>query len=275
MLEIRKKSSPVQIGNVVVGGDAHWALIAGPCAIENRDMAFEVAQRIAELSEKFRIPYIFKGSYDKANRLSLKSKRGVGVVEGLEILGEIRESLRIPTLTDIHDTFSPRKAAMFVDCLQIPAFLCRQTDIVVSAAEAGLPLNIKKGQFVSPSDMTYIAEKARESGAQGVMLTERGTSFGYRDLIVDIRSIPIMAETGCPVVVDVSHCQQKPGSENGATGGDRRFIPHIASAALALEADAIYIEVHPDPDNAISDRNTQYPLDEFEPFLKFLVDRFG
>jgi len=274
MFELRKKSSIVEVGGVRLGGNEHWVLIAGPCAIENRDMALETAGKISELASKYGIPYIFKGSYDKANRLSVNSKRGIGIEEGLEILGEIKDDLHIPTLTDIHDTYSPKKAVKYVDCLQIPAFLCRQTDIVAAAARTGLPLNIKKGQFLAPQDMLHIAEKARESGASGIMLTERGTTFGYRDLVVDMRSIPLMAESGCPIVADVSHCQQKPGNTNGSTGGDRRFIPHIALAALALEVDAIYIEVHPDPKNAISDKDTQYPLDEFGDFLELLVNRY-
>ncbi|RKZ29800.1 3-deoxy-8-phosphooctulonate synthase [bacterium] len=275
MIELRKTANDVRIGNVVVGGDNPRALIAGPCAIENRESANRVAEKLAEATQKRGIPFIFKGSFDKANRLSIDSSRGIGIDRGLEILAGIREKIGVPVLTDIHNITQVSKVAEYVDCLQIPAFLCRQTDLVIAAAKSGKPVNIKKGQFLAPEDMAFIADKAEKSNAAGILLTERGTSFGYNNLVVDFRSVPIMAETGYPIVMDVSHCQQKPGSESGFTGGSREFIPHIAIATLALGVDAIYIEVHPDPENAISDRKTQWPLVEIEEFLSFIEGYWG
>ncbi len=270
MLELRKKSEEVHIGNIVVGGEQPWVLIAGPCALENENMALQTAETLAQLTDKLGIPYIFKGSYDKANRLSIESERGVGFEQGMHILSKIREQFGVPILTDVHDIADAEAAACYVDCLQIPAFLCRQTDLVVAAARSGKPINIKKGQFLAPEDMIHIAEKAKASRAVGIMLTERGACFGYQNLVLDFRSIPIMATTGCPIVVDVSHSQQKPGAGKGYSGGSREFIPHTAVAGLALGADAIYIEAHPEPEKAISDRETQWPLNEIEQLLEFL-----
>jgi len=272
-MKLRRKSAEIEIGNIRIGGSNPWALIAGPCAIESEEMAKQTASVLAEVTDKLNIPFVFKGSYDKANRLSIESKRGIGLDNGLEILANIREEIKIPVLTDIHESIQVNEVARYVDCLQIPAFLCRQTDLVVAAARTGKPINIKKGQFAAPHDMIHIVQKARIHGSQKIMLTERGTTFGYRDLMVDMRNIPIMAEFGYPVILDISHSQQNPGASGGKTGGSRDFIPHMALCGLALEIDAIYMEVHPDPDNAISDRKTQWPLSEIEAFLSFLKQK--
>ncbi len=273
MIELRKKSRQMKIGEVTIGGGAHWALIAGPCAIENREMALRVAETLSEITSRLGIPYIFKGSFDKANRMSIDTGRGVGMAGGLDILARIKESVGVPVITDIHEPGQAEIVARTVDCIQIPAFLCRQTDLVVAAAKTGIPLNIKKGQFLAPGDMRHIVGKAKNSGGGEILLTERGTSFGYHNLVVDFRGIPIMAETGCPIVMDVSHSQQRPGAGDGSTGGSREFIPHFAAAALTLGVDAIFLEVHPEPERAISDKKTQWPLDEAEELLKFLVER--
>ena len=272
--KLRKKSREINVGETAIGGNSQWALIAGPCAIENENMAFVVAEKLRNITNQLDIPYIFKGSFDKANRMSLDSDRGIGIDSGLRVLSSIREKYKIPVLTDIHEPSQVARVAGAVDCLQIPAFLCRQTDLIVAAAKTGLPMNIKMGQFISPEDMVHIAKKAEKSGNGGVMLTDRGTTFGYRDLIVDFRGIDILSRTGWPVIMDVSHSQQQPGSVGGSTGGSRHFIPHFAVAALALGADAIFIEVHPDPPNAISDKQTQWPLDEIEALLTYLKKRF-
>jgi len=273
MITLRKPSKIVRIGDIPIGGKKHWALIAGPCAIESMEIARHVAKEMTQITNKLGIPYIFKGSYDKANRMSIHSERGVGIQEGLKILSEIKKEFKIPVLTDIHETYQAEIVSKHVDCIQIPAFLCRQTDLLQAAVKTGLPVNIKKGQFMAPEDMSNIAEKASSLGANGILLTERGVSFGYHNLVVDFRSIPIMAKTGLPIVMDASHCQQKPGGEGDSTGGSREFIPHITTAALALDIDALYLEVHPEPSKAISDRKTQWPLDQIAELLEFLVKK--
>lgn len=274
MFELRQKSREVTIGDVVIGGDRPWVLIAGPCAIESAGMAFETAEVLREISRDLGIPYIFKASFDKANRMSDESPRGVGIDEGLRILGDIRSRLGIPVLTDIHEPSQAERTANTVDCLQIPAFLCRQTDLVAEAARTGKPVNIKKAQFLAAEDMAHIAQKAENSGSGGIILTERGTCFGYRDLIVDFRSIDIMSRTGWPIIMDVSHSQQKPGASGGSTGGSRQYIPHFSVAALSLGADGIFLEVHPNPSKAISDKTTQWPLGEIRSLLEFLKSHF-
>jgi len=274
MFELRKTAREVSVGKVILGGDRPWALIAGPCAIEGKEMAFETAGCLRKVTSELKIPFIFKGSFDKANRTSITSPRGVGIDAGLRILDDIRAQLEIPVLTDIHESFQAEAIASAVDCIQIPAFLCRQTDLIVAASRTGKPVNIKKGQFLAPEDIEYSSKKAEESGGGGVMLTERGTSFGYRDLVVDFRSIDIMSQTGWPVIMDVSHSQQKPGAGVGATAGSLHFIRHFAVAALALGADGLFIETHPNPATAISDKETQWPLDKIRPLLEFLKNRF-
>ncbi len=274
MFELRKKAKEVSIGKVILGGDRPWAIIAGPCAIEGKEMAFETAEWLRKITSELKIPFIFKGSFDKANRTSITSPRGVGIDAGLRILDDIRAELEIPVLTDIHESSQAEAIASAVDCIQIPAFLCRQTDLIVAASRTGKPVNIKKGQFLAPEDIEYSSKKAEESGGGGVMLTERGTSFGYRDLVVDFRSIDIMSQTGWPVIMDVSHSQQKPGAGSGATAGSLHFIRHFSVAALALGADGLFIETHPNPATAISDKETQWPLDKIRPLLEFLKNRF-
>ncbi len=274
MFELRRKAREVSVADVGIGGDGRWALIAGPCAIENDRMAFETAEWLKKITDELEIPFVFKASFDKANRMSIDSPRGVGFERGLRILGDIRGQLGVPVLTDVHDVSQVDAVAAVVDCIQIPAFLCRQTDLVVSAAKTGLPVNIKKGQFLAPEDMEHISKKAADSGKGGVILTERGMSFGYRNLVVDFRSIDIMSRPGWPIVMDVSHSQQKPGSSEGTTGGSRHFIPHFGVAALSLGADGIYMEVHPNPAEAISDVTTQWPLDRIRPLLEYLKNRF-
>lgn len=274
MFELRRKAREVSAGNVAIGGDRPWALIAGPCAIEDDRMAFETAEWLKQVTSDLEIPFVFKASFDKANRMSIDSPRGVGIERGLQILRDIRDNLDVPVLTDIHEIPQVEAVSEVVDCLQIPAFLCRQTDLIVEAARTGLPINIKKGQFLAPEDIQHAADKVNQTGDGGVILTERGTSFGYRELVVDFRAIDIMSRTGWPVIMDVSHSQQKPGSSGGSTGGSRHFVHHFAVAALALGADGIYMEVHPSPTEAISDKSTQWPLDKIRPLLDFLKNRF-
>ncbi|HHS50508.1 MAG TPA: 3-deoxy-8-phosphooctulonate synthase [candidate division Zixibacteria bacterium] len=271
MIELRKPSGEVRVGDVFIGGGRKWVLIAGPCAIEAEEMALNTAHILAEIADKLDIPFIFKASYDKANRLSGDSQRGVGRDVGLEILAKVRDEVGVPVLTDIHSPEEAQPVSQCVDCIQIPAFLCRQTDIVEAASATGLPINIKKGQFLAPEDMAVIARKAKGDG--GVIITERGTSFGYHNLVVDFRGIPIMAESGLPIVMDVTHSLQRPGGEGSSSGGDGRFAPTIATAALAVGVDGLFIEIHPDPENAISDRKTQWPLSRAQELLEFLKAR--
>ncbi|HDR90922.1 MAG TPA: 3-deoxy-8-phosphooctulonate synthase [candidate division Zixibacteria bacterium] len=274
MFELRRKAKEISVGKVILGGDRPWALIAGPCAIEGEKTAFETAECLRKVTSELNIPLIFKGSFDKANRTSITSPRGVGIDAGLRILDDIRAQLEIPVITDIHETAQAEAIAMAVDCIQIPAFLCRQTDLIVAASRTGKPVNIKKGQFLAPEDIEYSSKKAEEAGDGGIMLTERGTSFGYRDLVVDFRSIDIMSQTGWPIIMDVSHSQQKPGAGGGATAGSCHFIRHFAVAALALGVDGLFIETHPNPATAISDKETQWPLDKIRLLLEFLKSRF-
>ncbi len=256
----------IKVKDVVIGGDQP-VLVAGPCAIENEEMVLRTAEKLAELTQKLKIPFIFKASYDKANRLSIYSGRGMGFPRGLLVLEKVRRNFDFPILTDVHETYQVEAAASVVDILQIPAFLCRQTDLVLAAATTGKPVNIKKGQFLAPDDMKFIAEKAESVGNSQVILTERGTSFGYHDLVFDPRSVVIMKEFGYPVLVDITHMCQKPGAGGGQSGGDRKFAIPFGRTALALGADGIYLETHPDPQNAISDRQVQIPLSQLEEVL--------
>ncbi|MFP4460464.1 MAG: 3-deoxy-8-phosphooctulonate synthase [Candidatus Zixiibacteriota bacterium] len=257
----------VKIGNIKMGKANNTAIIAGPCAIESKDMAFETAGHIKKISQKLSIPFVFKGSFDKANRMSINSKRGIGIDKGLDILAQIREHFSIPVLTDMHESNQAEMISQSVDCIQIPAFLCRQTDLVIAAAETGLPVNIKKGQFISPEDMKFIAGKIESTGNKNVMLTERGTSFGYGDIILDPRSLIIMKNLGYPVILDVTHTTQKPGSAGGKSGGNREFTPYFIRLGMAFNVDAIYLETHPNPAKAISDKENQIPLSDLENIL--------
>jgi len=259
-------SREVRVGSAAIGGGGPLALIAGPCVIEGREMALEIARLVARVSEEFGIPAVFKASFDKANRQSLDSFRGLGMEEGLAILGEVKGETGLPVVTDIHAPEQAARAAEVVDLLQIPAFLCRQTDLVVAAAATGKPLLIKKGQFMAPEDMGPIVEKA--AGVGGVLLGERGTTFGYHDLVVDMKGLAGMRRFGWPVVFDATHSVQLPGAAGGASGGQREFVAPLARAAAGAGIDALFVEVHPDPAQAKSDRETQLPLAELPELLK-------
>jgi 2-dehydro-3-deoxyphosphooctonate aldolase (KDO 8-P synthase) len=243
----------VRIGNIAVGGGHPLAVIAGPCVIENEQTPFEIARHLRDLCRGLDIPLIFKASYDKANRTSLRSFRGPGLADGLAVLLRIREELGIPVLSDVHRIQEIEKAAQVLDVIQIPAFLCRQTDFVLEVARTGKPVNIKKGQFLSPWDVANVIEKVCSTGNRQVMITERGTMFGYNNLVVDFRSLPIVRDSGWPVIFDATHSVQTPGGSGDRSGGDRRFAPVLARAAVAAGADGVFTEVHFDPDRALCD----------------------
>lgn len=261
----------VEIREGVRFGDGHLGLIAGPCVIEGRDHCLRMAEAVAEASSARGLPCVFKASYDKANRTSVDSFRGPGLEEGLAILEEVRDATGLPVLTDVHGAAEVTAAAAVVDVLQIPAFLCRQTDLVLAAAGSGMALNIKKGQFLAPWDLRHVVAKAHSAGNRRVLLTERGTCFGYNNLVVDFKSLPIMAGLGCPVVFDVTHSLQLPGGGNGETAGQAEFAPVLAAAAVAAGADAVFIEVHDDPPRARSDAATQLPLERLGGLLDRLM----
>lgn len=246
-------------------------LLAGPCVIENETMPMEIAKTLKEITDRLNIPFVFKASYRKANRSRLDSFTGIGDEKALKILGEIRQQLNIPVVTDIHEPHEAEMAAKYVDILQIPAFLCRQTELLVAAAKTGKIVNIKKGQFLSAESMKFTVEKVLQSGNENIMLTDRGTFFGYQDLIVDVRSIPTMQENNVPVIMDITHSLQKPNQAAGVSGGDPKMIETIARAAIAVGADGIFMETHPDPDQAKSDGKNMLQLSEVEPLLKKLI----
>ena len=256
----------IQVGSVKIGGGG-LALIAGPCVIESRDICFRIGREAKAVCDELNIPYIFKASFDKANRSSVGSSRGPGLGKGLEILAEVRSKLGVPVLTDVHEVWQVEEAAKVADILQIPAFLCRQTDLVQAAAHTGKPVNIKKGQFLSPYDMRNVIEKAASTGNERILVTERGASFGYGNLVVDMRSLAIMRKFGYPVVFDVTHSVQRPGGLGTASGGDPEFVPHLVRAACAVGIDALFLEVHPNPAAALSDAATMLPLDELRSIL--------
>ncbi|MFC2169207.1 3-deoxy-8-phosphooctulonate synthase [Acidobacteriota bacterium] len=239
--------------HIEIGGSSPFFLIAGPCVIENQDHASFLAKEIKEICENLQITFIFKASFDKANRSSLKSFRGPGFEKGLKILLEIKNCLNIPILSDVHETNQVKKVAEILDIIQIPALLCRQTDLIVAAAKTQKPLNIKKGQFLSPNEMKNVLEKALNQGNEKIILTERGTVFGYNNLVFDIRSIPIMKSFGFPVAIDASHSIQKPGGEGTMSGGESEFIPFVAKAGVSVGADGVFLEVHDNPQKALSD----------------------
>ncbi|NOY69763.1 MAG: 3-deoxy-8-phosphooctulonate synthase [Deltaproteobacteria bacterium] len=256
--------------NVSIGG-GHFALIAGPCVIESESVTFSIASALKEMTDDLGIPFVFKASFDKANRTSITSYRGPGIEVGLDILSDIRSRLSVPVISDLHSLDQVKPAARVLDILQIPAFLCRQTDLLVAAARTGKPLNIKKGQFLAPWDMKHVVAKVRSAGNDQIMLTERGAMFGYNNLVTDFRSIKIMKDLDCPVIFDATHSVQLPGGAGGASGGQREFAPVLARAAIAVGADAIFMEVHPDPDNALSDGPNSIKLDDMSGILKDLV----
>lgn len=254
-----------------VGFDRPMFLIAGPCVIESRELALETAARLKEITARLGIPYIYKSSYDKANRSSHESFRGLGIDTGLAILEAVRKQVGVPVLTDVHDISEIDAAAAVVDVLQTPAFLCRQTDFICAVAASGKPINIKKGQFLSPWEMKNVVAKAAAAGGKDrILVCERGTSFGYNNLVSDMRSLVIMRETGCPVVFDATHSVQLPGGQGKASGGQREFVPALARAAVAVGIAGLFMETHPDPDNAPSDGPNAWPLDKMQSLLETL-----
>ena len=256
-----------------VGLDKPLFLIAGPCVVESRQMAIDTAESLKEITASLGIPFIYKSSYDKANRSSGKSYRGLGMDKGLEILAEVRKKVGVPVLTDVHDKDDIAEVAATVDVLQTPAFLCRQTDFIHAVAASGRPVNIKKGQFLSPGEMKNVVDKAREaSGKDTIMVCERGASFGYNNLISDMRSLVIMRETGCPVVFDATHSVQLPGGQGTSSGGQREFVPVLARAAVASGVAGVFMETHPDPDKALSDGPNAWPLDRMKELLTTLKE---
>ena len=257
----------VKVGDVEIGNHLPFVLISGPCQIESRDHAMEVASELKAICGKLGIPLIYKSSFDKANRTSASAARGIGMVQGLKILAEVRERFGIPVLTDIHLPDQCGPTAEVVDVLQIPAFLSRQTDLLLAAGETGRAINVKKGQFLAPWDMVNVAAKIASTGNHNILLCERGTSFGYNTLVTDFRGLPVMAQTGYPVVFDATHSVQQPGGQGTSSGGQREFAPVLARAALAVGVAAVFIESHPDPDNAPSDGPNMIPLEQMPALL--------
>ena len=262
----------VSIGNMTCGNDQPLMLIAGPCAIESKDHALDMAGALKEITTKLGIGFVYKSSFDKANRTSLGSARGTGLDAGLKVLEAVKTSFDLPVLTDIHLPDQCAEVASIVDVLQIPAFLCRQTDLLVAAAATGRAVNVKKGQFLAPWDMVHVAEKLAASGNENILLTERGASFGYNTLVSDMRSLPQLAATGYPVIFDATHSVQQPGGLGGASGGQREFVPVLARAAVAVGVAGVFIETHQDPAHAPSDGPNMVPLDEMEKLLARLID---
>lgn len=261
----------VDLGGAVFDAGKRFALIAGPCAIESRAHAMETAEALKAITARVGVDLVYKSSFDKANRTSLESPRGVGMADGLAILADVGETHGLPTTTDVHTEDQCAAAGEAVSLLQIPAFLCRQTDLLLAAAATGKPVNVKKGQFLAPWDMANVANKLAAAGASGVILTERGASFGYNTLVSDMRSLPIMAQTGAPVVFDATHSVQQPGGLGGTSGGQREFVPTLARAAVAVGVAGLFIETHRDPDSAPSDGPNMVPLDQLESLLQTLV----
>lgn len=259
------------VAEITQSKEGNFFLLAGPCVIEGEDMALRIAERIVDITSRLHIPYIFKGSYRKANRSRLDSFRGIGDEKALKVLRKVHETFHIPTVTDIHAAEEAKMAAEYVDILQIPAFLCRQTDLLIAAAETGKVVNIKKGQFLSPGAMKFAADKVVESGNPNVMITERGTTFGYQDLIIDYRGIPEMRKFGHPVILDVTHSLQQPNQTSGVTGGMPALIETVAKAGIAVGADGLFIETHEDPSVAKSDGANMLKLDLLEDLLTKLV----
>jgi 2-dehydro-3-deoxyphosphooctonate aldolase (KDO 8-P synthase) len=258
----------VMIGNVAVGGGSPLALMAGPCVIESLDMCLEIAAKVKEIADAMAIPYVFKASFDKANRTSVSSFRGPGMDAGLEILAAVKSELGLPVLTDVHEVWQVEPAAEVVDMIQIPAFLSRQTDLLLAAAATGKPVNIKKGQFLAPWDMKNAVDKLVSAGNENILLTERGASFGYNTLIVDMCSLPAMRSYGYPVIFDATHSVQRPGGAGTSSGGAREYVPHLVRAAVAVGIDALFLEVHPSPENGLSDATTMLKLKELPMVLR-------
>jgi 2-dehydro-3-deoxyphosphooctonate aldolase (KDO 8-P synthase) len=266
------RSREVGVGGIRIGGGRPFAFIGGPCVIESREHALRHAEEMRRITERAGVPFVFKSSYDKANRTSLAAKRGPGIQAGLEILAEVKREVGVPVLTDVHERDDVPAVAAVVDVLQTPAFLCRQTDYLLAVAGAGKPVNVKKGQFLAPWDMKPVLEKLASSGNSQLMVTERGASFGYNNLVADMRSLAIMAEFGYPVIYDAGHSVQLPGGQGTASGGQRQFIAALARAAVAVGVDAVFLECHEDPDNAFSDGPNSYRLGELEALLRQLTE---
>jgi 2-dehydro-3-deoxyphosphooctonate aldolase (KDO 8-P synthase) len=262
----------MKLAGIEVGLQKPFFLIAGPCVIEGPTLTQEIAGRLKEITGRLSIPFVFKASYDKANRSSSRSYRGPGIDDGLKILADVRRAVGVPVLTDVHEDTPMAEVAAVVDVLQTPAFLCRQTNFIVSTASQGKPVNIKKGQFLSPWEMKNVVDKARSTGNQNIMVCERGFSFGYNNLVSDMRSLAIMRDTGCPVVFDATHSVQLPGGQGSASGGQREFIPVLARAAVASGVAGLFMETHPDPSKALSDGPNAWPLDRMEPLLTTLKE---
>jgi len=254
-----------------VGGKHPLFLIAGTCVIESEQMTMDVAGQLKELTDRLGIPFIYKSSFDKANRTSTKSYRGPGLEKGLAILEKVKKEYGLPVLTDVHEDTPLAEVASVVDVLQTPAFLCRQTNFILKVAEQGLPVNIKKGQFLAPWDMTHVAEKAKSTGNSQIMLCDRGTSFGYNTLVSDMRGLPVMRKMDCPVVFDATHSVQQPGGQGGSSGGQREFVPVLARAAVAVGVAGIFMETHPDPEKALSDGANSWPLARMGALLETLM----
>lgn len=263
---------PVTIGELTIREEGPFFLIAGPCVIESLELTMEIAHFLKETGESLEIPVIFKTSYDKANRTSLSSYRGPGIEKGLEIIQRVKEQTGLPVLSDVHSVEEVTKAAEVLDVIQIPAFLCRQTDLLTAAASTGLPVNVKKGQFLSPFEMKAVIEKVLSNRNRRLLLTERGSSFGYNNLVVDIRSIPLMKAMGFPVIFDATHSVQLPGGAGMSSGGQREFVEHLSRAAVAAGCNGLFLEVHPDPDSALCDGPNSLPLDHLKPLLKLVKD---
>jgi len=260
----------MKIGSFDVGLDQSFFLIAGPCVIESREMAIETAGRLKEITDRVGVNFVYKSSFDKANRSSISSYRGPGVAEGLQILAEVKAQIGVPVLTDVHEDTPLDEVAAVVDVMQTPAFLCRQTNFILNVAEQGIPVNIKKGQFLSPWEMGNVVDKARSTGNESIMVCERGFTFGYNNLVSDMRSLAVMRETGAPVVFDATHSVQLPGGKGSASGGQREFVPVLARAAVAVGIAGLFMETHPNPEEALSDGPNAWPLDHIEALLATL-----
>jgi len=274
-MDDRSKSGPnavVAVGGARFGNRLPLALIAGPCALESRAHALEVAGALKEIAARLKLGFVYKTSFDKANRTSHASARGLGLDAALPIFAEIRATLGVPVLTDVHEPGQCARVAEAVDVLQIPAFLCRQTDLLVAAAQTGRAVNVKKGQFLAPWDMTNVVAKLTGAGNANVLVTERGASFGYNTLVSDMRALPILARTGAPVIFDATHSVQQPGGQGTASGGEREFVPVLARAAVAVGVAGVFIETHPDPDKAPSDGPNMLPIKQMEPLLRELME---
>ena len=271
MSESAKPNTVVTVGKATFANDRPIAVFAGPCQMESRAHALEMASALKEIAGRLGVGLVYKTSFDKANRTSLKGRRGMGLDGALSVFAEIRESLGLPVVTDVHEAGQCARVAEVVDVLQIPAFLCRQTDLLVAAAKTGRVVKVKKGQFLAPWDMANVVAKITESGNPNVLVTERGSSFGYNTLVVDMRALPIMAGIGCPVIFDATHAVQQPGGQGTSSGGDRRYVPTLARAAVAVGVAGLFIETHQDPDRAPSDGPNMVPLNEFEGLMAELM----